>query len=139
VTKIVLCSLVVLSLAVGCGGGGGGAAGTGNGSEASLGALLVGQLYGDASRRCIWVGGKHGGAQVAWPARYRLRFDPIRIEDANGRVLAHAGDWVRLGGGFDPGTKPDPGCPHGGQNAKWLPGRIQFLGKKRPPDAIRKP
>jgi hypothetical protein len=100
----------------------------------TLGALLVGQLHGDTARHCVWLGTQNGGVQLQWPSRYHVRFDPVRIEDALGRVLARAGDWLRVGGGFVPEIRPTPGCP-GARREVWVAGRIEFFGSRRPPEA----
>ena len=137
-TAAIAVALVLLALGAGCGAGGEHAAAstTTSPANASLGALLVGRLYGNG--RCVWVGGPKDGAQVAWPSRYRALTGPTRIETRGGRVLAREGDWLRIGGGFDPATKADPSCPHAGEKGRWLPGKIEFLGRHRPPE-VRKP
>jgi hypothetical protein len=139
-TAALAAALVLLALGAGCGAGGEHAAAstTKPPANTSLGALLVGRLYGDARTGCVWVGGKKDGAQIAWPSRYRVLTGPTRIETRGGRVLAREGDWLRIGGGFDPATKANPACPHAGEKGKWLPGKIEFLGRHRPPE-VRTP
>lgn len=104
-------------------------------TPASLGALLVGRLQGDAVHRCAWIGTRGEGVQVRWPRRYRIRFEPLRVEDARGRIVARWGDWIRMGGGIVDRYRPIPTCPGGDQPGMWLPAKIEFLGKNRPPEA----
>lgn len=131
-TRIV--ALLLALAAAGCSGGGENAspATTGPGLQA----LLVGRLFGDAARRCVWVGRPRTGTQVAWPRRYRIRFDPVRVENRSGRILARRGDWVRMGGGVVDNLRPKANCPGADQPGRWLPsGKIDFLGRARPPEA----
>lgn len=37
-----------------------------------------------------------------WPAGYAVRFNPTELIDANGHVVAHGGDHISVGGGFEP-------------------------------------
>ena len=41
-----------------------------------------------------------GSVGYLWPARYRVRFDPTVLLDPEGRVVAHQGQNITVGGGF---------------------------------------
>jgi hypothetical protein len=47
---------------------------------------------------CAWLGSR-GGTDL-WPAGYKVRFDPTRLLNAKGRVVAREGDVLQVGGGF---------------------------------------
>jgi hypothetical protein len=136
VNRRLFLSLAALA-AAGCGGGEGSGGSTTGPAEPGLNALLVGRLYGNAERRCVWVGTRESGTQVAWPKRYRVEFDPVRIVEAAGRdVRAREGDWIRMGGGFVDTLPSDPECAGGDEPGAWMPaGAIDFLDGKRPPEA----
>jgi hypothetical protein len=46
------------------------------------------------SSACAWMG-TNG---VLWPAGYRIEFNPTRLVDSGGRVVAHQGQFVSAGG-----------------------------------------
>lgn len=68
-------------------------------------ALLVGRLGGDAESGCLWIEPAEESAvlgeriAVEWPHGYTAAFDPIRLFDENGTVVARGGDLLELGGG----------------------------------------
>lgn len=70
-----------------------------------MAALLVGRLRGDADMGCLWIepGEEYAGlgnrVSVEWPYGYTAAFDPIRLYDADGHVVAREGDLLELGGG----------------------------------------
>lgn len=45
---------------------------------------------------------RSGDSAFLWPAGYRVRFDPTRLIDAKGRVVAKEGDVLGFGGGYAP-------------------------------------
>lgn len=94
-------------------------------------AVMYAQIYGDSERRCIWLGGASGGGQMIWPAYYRMRFNPVRVEDPFGNVVARGGDWIVTVGGGVPFAPRNPRCP-GAFDWVWLPGSIEFWGRVRP-------
>lgn len=51
------------------------------------------QLGGDPVTGCVWLEAAFEGERMAtlWPRDYRVRFDPIRIYDARGRVVMREG------------------------------------------------
>lgn len=49
---------------------------------------------------CAWLGS--GTSSYLWPAGYRVRFDPTRLINAEGRVVAKEGDMLQFGGGYAP-------------------------------------
>jgi hypothetical protein len=54
---------------------------------------------------------KGGGEEVLWPPGYRIRRTPIQLL-RGGRVVAKAGDSLRLGGGLDYASREASGAPN---------------------------
>lgn len=89
-------------------------------SEPAVGMLSLqtgSWLHGDAALGCIWLSGSPtdpwlGRVPVSWPDSLTLAFDPPRLLDSSGTVLASAGDRVDVGGGGTCQLDPDA-CPMG--------------------------
>ena len=56
---------------------------------------------------------------MLWPAGYKVRFHPTELVDPHGRVVAHEGDLVMVGGGFVPASKPQR-CTSPGQSPFYV-------------------
>jgi hypothetical protein len=48
---------------------------------------------------------------VIWPKGFHATFDPVRIYDRSGRIVAREGDTIEAGGGL--GFAPGPRCMFG--------------------------
>lgn len=93
-------------------------------------AVSRGRLYGSPTHNCAWLGGRTAGIAIAWPPRYVIRFDPLRIVAASsGRVVAREGDWIRTTGGGSDGQVR--GCPNA--RGVWFPTVVEFWGSHQPP------
>ena len=64
-------------------------------------ASLTGKVVGDPATGCVWLELAVDRTRVAalWPPDYRVRFDPVRIYDARGRVVMREGTMHSFGGG----------------------------------------
>jgi len=69
--------------------------------DPSLTALARGTLAGGFVRGtfCVWLSGRGGRFPVVWPAGYHVRLHPVELLNAEGVVVARAGDQVTFGGG----------------------------------------
>jgi hypothetical protein len=76
-----------------------------------MAALCEGKLVGALANGKVrtWLEGEaHRRVLVAWPRTYRAHLHPLEVLDERGRVVARAGEFVRLGGGFmHPGASGD--------------------------------
>jgi hypothetical protein len=67
-------------------------------------------LTGDATVGCVWLQPTHVGAQPRvdplWPEGFSAEFNPVRVFDAEGRLVATEGDELALAGGFADGEAP---------------------------------
>jgi len=63
---------------------------------------------------------------IAWPAGFFARFDPVRIYDGSGRVVAQLGQRVRVGGGLEPAAGLR--CMFGHQDAFFVQSGIVVVG-----------
>jgi hypothetical protein len=78
-------------------------------SQFTRAAGLNGHLRGGLLRgeQCLWVEATDGGpaalVAVVWPHGYSARFDPPRLVDSQGDVVATEGQQVSLGGGWNDG------------------------------------
>ena len=103
---------------------------------ASEDALLIGQLYGDPSVPCVWVGDSDGGAEVKWP--FTVSVDAFRVEVSGPGFLAHEGDWFMLKGGSRSNVPVTEGCPvREPQSGKFVASSVDYYGKERPSDDLR--
>lgn len=78
---------------------------------------LAGTLRGDRSDpRGVWLENPSGQRiDIAWPAGFTARFDTtVSLIGSNGRVVAIAGDLIRLGGSFDRSNTVFEACSVGG-------------------------
>ena len=73
------------------------------------GKLIIGK-QGDAA--CAWVGSQ--ASAVLWPEGYGVRLQPAELLDANGNVIAQAGQTVAAGGGGQEAAAAGP-CNSAGQ------------------------
>ena len=75
------------------------------------------------SGACAWLQnpGSNQSGQVAylWPAGYGVRFNPTELINGEGRVVAHAGERISVGGGFDP-APPRSWCSASGKAAFFV-------------------
>jgi hypothetical protein len=56
---------------------------------------------------CVWLEGPEGiRFPVVWPAGFYARFDPLRIYDSGGHVVARGGDLIEVGGGQESFSNP---------------------------------
>lgn len=92
--------------------------------EASDGALLPSiRLAGDPTLDggCLWgIDASGFTVSVVWPHGYRALFDPVRLIDTDGTVVAVEGDLLDLGGGE--GTDAPDRCDIG--RPVWLAGTV---------------
>jgi hypothetical protein len=86
--------------------------------DINLDALAHGSFHATRTTdgACAWLGTKR--QPFIWPVGYSVRFDPVVLVDSNGRVVAHEGDNLAVGGGFGTVTVPSP-CARVGQSA-WF-------------------
>ena len=60
------------------------------------------RLAGDADRECVWAEAANGTRiAIVWPKGFRAAFDPVRLIDGEGDVVASEGDLLGLGGGWN--------------------------------------
>ncbi|MEM8536204.1 MAG: hypothetical protein AAGF95_35595 [Chloroflexota bacterium] len=80
-------------------------------SSGSMEALLFGTLQADEvdNERCFWIKTEEERVvTVLWPVDIAGRWDPPRLVDQQGRIIATVGDEVELGGGFSTETELIP-------------------------------
>jgi hypothetical protein len=86
-------------------------------------ALMTGTLAGGrvgSGEYCVWVTRESGEAiPVVWPAGFRARLDPLELLNAEGAVVARAGDKLSVGGGAGPVEPGDP-CSLGEDGAFYV-------------------
>lgn len=72
-----------------------------------------------------------------WPAGYRVRFHPTVLLDAKGRVVAHQGQYISVGGGIvGTASWPDAARCYKGGDVWAIQGPIQV---GRPPPGLLPP
>ena len=111
----VLPGLLVTSIS-GCSDGGSLGLDVSSASSGTRGAALdgIGALQGSVidGKACFWVTVADGSTiSLVWPAGSVAKDDPLRVEDATGKVLATVGDTNLLFAGM-PGTR-ERGCHPG--------------------------
>jgi hypothetical protein len=94
--------------------------------DARMVATLVGDPELDGG--CVWL--RQGGVDlsVLWPPGYAAEFNPARVIDASGNVVAQEGDQVELTGSFaaDPTAYEPHRCTVGSE--LWLAARVERSG-----------
>lgn len=94
-------------------------------------ALSLGRLHSDREG-CSWFGTRNVGLVMIWPRSYHVVAAPLRITDDKGKVVAREGDWIRTSGGnIAPSYRAR--CETAQIRGRWLPTRIEFWGKIKPP------
>jgi hypothetical protein len=75
---------------------------------AGMTGILNGGPIGAKAEYCVWI--ESGGTRtpVIWPHGYTARLDPLEVINANGVVVARAGDMIRVAGGA---FTADPALP----------------------------
>ncbi len=64
---------------------------------------IQGELVGDAVTHCVWIDADpEGPTTVLWPPGLRVTFDPLRILDSDGNVMALGGEELSIGGSGEP-------------------------------------
>lgn len=85
-------------------------------------ALATGVLVGSSAvgGGCLWLKPlRHAGRRqepVVWPSGFHARFSPVELINANGQVIARAGDYLTFGGGLGPASESGR-CMFGERNA----------------------
>ena len=80
-------------------------------SSGSMEALLFGTLQAGEvdNERCLWIEvDEERAITVLWPIDIAGRWDPPRLVDQQGRIIATVGDEVELTGGFSTETELIP-------------------------------
>lgn len=67
------------------------------GEDAFVGGRLQGSPHIDGG--CVWLEDAGSRFAVLWPPGYSARFDPLRLVNERGDVIAREGDLIRSGGG----------------------------------------
>jgi len=64
-------------------------------------AFVGGRLRGspDVDGGCVWLEEARLRFAVLWPQGYSAQFDPLRLINERGEVIAREGDLIRAGGG----------------------------------------
>src|SRR6266536_30330 len=62
----------------------------------------------DRGEYCVWVRAGQRAVPVVWPAGFRARLDPLELLNAEGEVVARAGDCISVAG---PEMPADPESP----------------------------
>ncbi len=57
---------------------------------------------------CAWLGPQRHA--VLWPARYRVRFDPVELIGPHGQIVAKEGQQLRFAGDALPATERRSRC-----------------------------
>jgi hypothetical protein len=96
---LLLVSVMLAALALVAAPAGPAASAEKTGSQPS-GALLEGRLEGDSSLEggCAWLATGATRHEVWWPDGYEVRFEPLRLIDPSGHVVAVEGDVVAVRG-----------------------------------------
>ena len=92
-------------------------------------AALEGVVQGSATADggCVWLQTDLGDRDpIAWPAGFSARFDPIRIYDGTGRVVARQGQHIRVGGGNE--SAVGLRCMFGHETAFFVQSGIHVIG-----------
>jgi hypothetical protein len=73
--------------------------------EPSQLALALGPFHAKltASGAQAWIGNSE--IPTLWPDGYRVRFSPTELINANGSVIAHAGQWISAAAGASPSNR----------------------------------
>jgi hypothetical protein len=91
------------------------------------GATIFATLQGDAELDggCVWLQQTNVDFAVLWPAGFTADFDPIRLYDPAGNLVAEAGDQLVVTGGFasEPADYQPYRCAVGTE--LWLAGSIE--------------
>jgi hypothetical protein len=93
-------------------------------------AKIIANLVGDAGLDggCVWLRQGTTDLSVLWPPGFTAEFDPARIIDPTGTVVAQEGDRVELTGSFaaDPTAYQPHRCVIGTE--LWLAGTVRTGG-----------
>ena len=94
--------------------------------DAKMMATLVGDPELDGG--CVWLRQGVVDLSVLWPPGFTAEFNPVRIMDAAGTVVAQGGDQVELTGSFaaDPTAYEPHRCTVGPE--LWLTAQVQKSG-----------
>lgn len=69
--------------------------------QTAAAAALTGHFHARMTRQgaCAWLGSTNAISAVRWPAGWRVRLHPAILFDQSGKVVAHEGDVLTVGGG----------------------------------------
>jgi hypothetical protein len=67
---------------------------------------------------------------VLWPHGYHASFDPLKLFDASGKVVAKGGETIVTGGGLS-GVNPSRHCMFGQHNAATVQSKVQVVASRR--------
>ena len=85
----------------------------------SMGAAAWGRLTGGESpsgQYLVWLAAAGGKiTPVMWPRGFRAILDPLELINADGDVVARAGEYLKLGGGFVSADPAEPSSMGGAQ------------------------
>lgn len=100
--------------------------------EPVMTAFISGALAGSpkAGGGCLWLEPIRGPAKripVVWPADFHARLSPVELINAQGRVIARAGDRLQFGGGLGP-VRASSRCMFGQGNAAVVQSNVTVRG-----------
>jgi hypothetical protein len=76
---------------------------------------------------CVWLEPNPGSRHpIAWPTGFYARFDPLRVYDGAGHVVAREGQRIRVGGGL--GSAAGLRCMLGRPDVFYVQSGIQVIG-----------